>query len=228
MALQKKFCKITDKSDAKTSRQWLLPCVLFMAQWLVWSAWQTFAVPRLPAGIGWLLIDSVAVKGLVWAGPVILILLKTRKEENKLFKEPFPWLACVVLLCLTTAFLYTVRLVNGLQNTHAIFDPMFLVFSLSAGVFEEIGFRGGLFHFQEPKLGFWPAALLNGVMFTLYHYPELLFGNGWMSLLSWRALLIFTMGVVFCGMFQKWRNLALNMTVHTVWDILSFLFCIAG
>lgn len=228
MALQKKFCKTADKSDAKPSLKGLLPCVLFVAQWLIWSVWQIFAVPELPAGTGWLLLESVVAKGLVWAAPVILILCLTREKQNKLFKEPFPWLACVVLLCLTTAFLYTVRLASGLANTHAIFDPMFLVFSLSAGVFEEISFRGGLFNFQESKLGFWPAALLNGAMFTLYHYPELLFGGSWAMLLSWRSLLIFTMGIVFCWMFRKWRNLALNMTVHTVWDVLSFLFCIAG
>ena len=64
-------------------------------------------------------------------------------------------------------------------------------------------------------------------MFTLYHYPELLLGR-WQGLISWRALLIFGMGVVFCWMFKKWRNLALNMTVHTVWDVLSYLFCLTG
>lgn len=81
---------------------------------------------------------------------------------------------------------------------------------------------------QESAIGFWPAAVTGGVLFTLYHYPELLFGGSFARLLSWRAGLIFVMGIVFSWMFRRWRNLALNMTVHTVWNILSYLFCIAG
>lgn len=176
------------------------------------------------------LLDSVVLKSLVWAVPFVLLFLasKPRPARSELFRTPFPWFACVVLLCLTAAFLYTVRLARGLVNTYAIFDPMFVVLSLSAGVIEEFSFRGGLFRMQEATLGFWPAAVLNGALFTLFHKPELLFGGSWTWLWSWRALLIFVMGMVFCWVFRKWRNLALNMTVHTVWNLLSYLFCIAG
>ena len=134
----------------------------------------------------------------------------------------------MILLCLSTAFLYTLRLLNGLQGSFVFFDPMFLVLSLSAGVLEELGFRGGLFRLYETAMGFWTAALLNGALFTLFHYPELILGGSWLRLVSLRALLIFAMGVVFCWMFHKWRNLALNMTVHTVWNVLSYLFCLVG
>ena len=104
---------------------------------------------------------------------------------------------------------------------------MFILFSVSAGVIEELAFRGGYFHLLEEHIGFWPAALINGAMFTLMHYPGLIIGN-FSGLISLRTLLIFTMGIVFCFMYHKWKNLALNMTVHTVWDILSYLFCLAG
>lgn len=218
------------KAMRKSALRGLFLLPVFACQWLIWGVWQFFVMPQLPAGIAMTLLDSVVIKGLIWAAPFVLLFRigKQRPARSDLFRAPFPWLACVILLCLTTVFLYTVRLSRGLVHTYVRFDPMFVVFSLSAGVFEEISFRGGLFRLQAPKLGFWPAALLNGVLFTLYHYPELLFGGSWMRLLSWRALLIFTMGIVFCWMFRKWRNLALNMTVHTVWDVLSYLFCIAG
>lgn len=210
----------------------LFSLVLFAGQWLLWGAWQLLAAPRLPAGIGAALLDGVAAKALIWAFPFVPVLYGHKGKDiqisGELFRQPFPWLSCVVLLCLTTAFLYTVRLARGLADTHVIFDPMFLALSLSAGVLEEFAFRGGVFNLQEPAMGFWPAALLNGALFTLYHYPRLLFGGSWAVLVSWRGLLIFVMGVVFCWMFRKWRNLALNMAVHTVWDILVYLFCLAG
>ena len=220
------------KAKGPGKRHALILIVIWLLQWLLWGVWQTFALPRLPIGIGATLLNSVAVKGIVWAALLIPILQrfekKLRLSLEPLFCRPFPWFACTVLLCLTTAFLYTVRLLRGLVNTHAVFDPMFIVLSVSAGVIEEFSFRGVLFRLQNAMIGFWPAALLNGALFTLLHYPGILFGASLMQLISWRALLIFVMGVVFCWMTRKWRNLALNMTVHTVWDILTYLFCLAG
>lgn len=209
-------------------KQFSLLCVLYAAQWVLWGLWQNILLSRFSLGPAAALWDAAVIKCLIWAFPFALLLRREKAGVSALFSPPFPWLACTVLLCLTTVFLYTVRLASGLVNTHVLFDPVFLVFSLTAGVYEEFCFRGGFFRLQAPTLGFWPAALFNGVLFTLYHYPDLLFGAGWTKLFSPRALLIFVMGVVFCWMFQKWRNLALNMVVHTVWDVLSYLFCLMG
>ena len=208
-----------------------LICVLtafFAIQLFLWALWQKWAI--LPYGALSAVVDAVVIKGILWAVPFLLVLQRFAGlvEGRRLFAEPFPWLPCVVILCLSAAFLFTVRLLNGLVNTYPIFDPLSLLFSLSAGVIEEFCFRGGYFNIVEPKLGFWPAAVLNGAAFTLYHYPGLFFGESWVQLLSLRALLIFVMGVLFCWMFRKWRNLALNMTVHAIWDILSYLFCLTG
>lgn len=208
----------------------IVPVVWFAGFWVLWAVWQCKLMPMLHGGLGCALLDGVLAKALVWLVLPLPLLIRGRDSLlvplNRLFSEPFPWLAAVVLICLSAAFLHTVRLLNGLQNTYVFIDPMFIVLSASAGVFEEFGFRGGFFNMQEPALTFWPAALSNGAMFVLFHYPELLFGGSWMQLLSFRALLIFVMGILFCWMFQKWKNLALNMTVHTVWNILSYFFCL--
>ena len=198
---------------------------LFILMWTMWSAYRAFVLPHFPQGIIFEILDSVVLKALVWVIPFIIFTKLLRPQT--LFGAPFPWLPCLILLCVSTAFLFTIRLLNGLQNTYIVFEWMFIVFSLSAGVLEELSFRGGFFAMTEDRLGFWGAALLNGAMFTLYHYPELLLGQ-WQGLISWRCLLIFVMGFVFCWMYRKWRNLALNMVVHTFWDVLSFLFCLAG
>ncbi len=207
------------------------PLLLFAILWIAWAAWSCWLLPRLPATPGTELLHSVGVKALLWVAPPLLLWRRSREMRflplSRLFTEPFPWLAALVLLCLSTAFLYTVRLLNGLQNTFVIFEPMMIILSVSAGVIEELSFRGGFFNLQEPALGFWPAALINGAMFVLLHYPELLFGGSWMQLISLRALLIFVMGAIFCWMFHKWKNLALNMTIHGAWNILSYLFFLA-
>ena len=207
------------------------PLLLFAILWIAWAAWSCWLLPRLPATTGTELLHSVVVKALLWVAPPLLLWRRSREMRflplSRLFAEPFPWLAALVLLCLSTAFLYTVRLLNGLQNTFVIFEPMMIILSVSAGVIEELSFRGGFFNLQEPALGFWPAALINGAMFVLLHYPELLFGGSWMQLISLRALLIFVMGVIFCWTFHQWKNLALNMTIHSAWNILSYLFCLA-
>lgn len=220
--------------------------------WLLWAVWTLFLVPLLPDNTWMILLDNIGVKALIWIGPLLCL---KRLRFRELFRGKFPWLPCVALLCAATAFLHTVRLLNGLQESHVIFDPMMIVLSLAAGVIEELSFRGGFFTWEKDQLPatavghqddglalredvnaspkrqfdkvFWQAAILNGVMFTLYHYPELLRGQ-WQGLISLRALLIFTMGIVFCWMYKRWQNLALNMTVHTVWNVLSYLFCLAG
>lgn len=203
----------------------------FFGLYLMWALWQQFLLPQIPSPLAAVLLSICVIKPLVWGlFPCAHYYLQKGslpKNTASIFAPPFPVLPCITLICLTTAFLHTIRLLLGLGNNIVFFDWMFILISLSAGVFEEYGFRGYFFNVQEPFMGFWPAAVLNAVMFTLYHYPEILFGASLSILISWRGLLIFCMGIVFCRMFHKWRNLALNMIVHTVWDILSFLFCLA-
>jgi len=191
--------------------------------WLAGSLWTLFLIPELHYEVIIItILDSIVFKSLIWVVPFFLM---KKMQWKELFGKPFPWLACLVFICITVAFLHTLRLLNGLQNTHLIFDPMIIVFSLSAGVLEELSFRGGFFAWQEHMAGFWPAAILNGVIFTMYHFPELLLGQ-WQGLISFRGGLIFMMGIVFCWMYKRWKNIALNMTVHTVWDIICYIFCL--
>ena len=198
------------------------PLILYAILWIAWALWQTTALPLLGPGTLTALTDSVLAKGLIWLLPTLLVLKPAIR-----FRGEFPWLPCVAILCAVTAFLHTLRLLNGLGGTHAVFDPMFLVFSVSAGAIEELTFRCGFYASTAEALGPRPAAAVDGAMFTLYHFPELLRGD-WSGLLSLRALLIFGMGMVFCGMYRKWRSPALNVTVHSVWNLLSYLFCLAG
>lgn len=206
----------------------LLSVCLFGFLWILYDLRQ-FLLPQVPGFPLPVLADSILVKPLVW-GIVPLVLLGRDRNSGAVITESwfsgsFPVLPCIVALCLSLCFLHTLRLIQGLMNTFVQWSWMFVVLSLSAGVVEEIGFRGCFFTRQEALLGFWPGALISSALFTLYHYPQLLHGESLLCLVSWRALLVFVMGMVFCWMLKKWNNLALNMVVHTVWDILSYVFC---
>ena len=176
-----------------------------------------------------LILDSVIVKGIIWAG-IPLALLHGAKETIvpiglRLFTSRIPLLPCLIAVCLSAAFLNTVRMLNGLMNTHIIFDFGMIVLSVTAGVFEEIGFRGCMFNAQQKSLGFLPAAAINGLMFVLFHYPGLIVGDI-SGILSLRSLMIFIVGVLFCWMFKQWKSLPMLMIVHVAWDIMSYLFCL--
>ena len=193
---------------------------VYLVCWMLWALWKLLFLPRFGIGLVGTVLDAAVIKSIIWI-PLPLLILR----PQKLFEGKFPWLGCIILLCGVTAFLHSVRLLNGLLNTRAFFDPMFILLSAFAGVIEELCFRGCYYRALE-GCGFWFASTVSSVMFAMFHYPEILLGN-WQPLISWRALLIFVMGIVFCWMYRKWKNLALNMTVHTYWNLLSYLFCLA-
>lgn len=209
----------------------MVSLAIYIAVWFLWAFWKHTGAIRLD-GIEGTVLEALVVKTAVWAVPAILFMRRDSGawmiKPAHLFSAPFPWLACVILLCASAGFLQTVRMANGLAGTHILFHWVFIVSSLSAGITEEFAFRGFYFNLHADAIGMWPAALLNGVLFMVYHYPGILFGESLVHLISLRGLLLFAMGVLFCWMFKRWKNLALPMTVHTVWDVLTYYFGLFG
>ena len=216
--------------QAKKQIAAIVSLVVFALLWGIWSAWQCLVLPKLRLTLSSvMLLDTVLIKGFLWAViPLALLSIFRRSDDvlRSLADTPFPWLPCLVALSLSAAFLHTLRLINGLMQTHVFFDYGMIVLSVTAGVFEEVGFRGCLFRVQERTIGFWPAALLNGLTFVLFHYPGIILGD-FTGFVSLRTLLIFTMGILFCWMFKRWKNLPMLIVVHTAWDLMSYLFCLS-
>lgn len=203
---------------------------LFMGSYTLWSLWQIYAEPTLLSGVNWGTYGSVLVKGVIWTTPMFLIWKREGwlVRPSKAFFSPLPWLPCLGMLCAAVCFLYTIRLAAGRQNAGFSWEYSFLLFSVSAGVIEEVAFRGLLFNRLAPALGIFPAAMMNGLMFALFHYPRLLVGQGWMQLASPRFLMLFCVGTLFSLAFARWKNLWLLIIVHSVWNILSYLFALTG
>ena len=211
-----------------------LPPILlpYLACYLLWALWDRLGPEALPPGPGAAAADALLATGLVWGLPALLLLLRGRgpwlAEPRRLFSPPFPWLPCVVLLCASAAFLHTLRLAALPAGLVVFFTPTLLLLSVCAGVYEELFFRGFLFNRLAPALGLWPAALLDGALFALYHFPGLIFGRGWGELFSLRGLFLAVMGALFCLILARWKHLALPMIVHTFWNVLSYWFGLFG
>lgn len=201
------------------------PILLFFILWVIWALWHHYFGGKINQ---WFV--GVAANAIVFAVvPAILIAIKNRNwfsEFGRMLKTPFPKLPCTVAICVTMVSLYTVRLLRGLVNSYAVFSWDFVVISVCAGVVEEFFFRAYLFKVLLQRYGLWISMGLNGIMFTLYHYPEIIFGSISYELVFSRVLLIFAMSIVFCAMLKKWNNILMNMVVHSVWDMVSFLFCL--
>ena len=204
----------------KRADSWIwFACV--MAAAILWSGQPDRA---LAADIGY--------KVAVWGIPAALLLWRRgvdcKFRLRELLRGSFPWLSAVIWLCITAAFLWTVRLATDRSNTHTLFQWGLVEVSVTAGVVEEVAFRGWLFNRQCAQMGPIPAAIVNGVLFFLYHYPGLLLGQVALGDISpLRVGTILVMGIVFCLMLYRRRSLWLNMLVHTVWDILAYLFAVA-
>ncbi|MCR5665056.1 MAG: CPBP family intramembrane metalloprotease [Oscillospiraceae bacterium] len=218
------------KKESNQPRFWF-SIGLYLFQLILWAFFRRLVDRIVPETEWFAILDATALKALFWVCPIVLaVKLGGEKVSHlkKLREKPFPSLAFVILSCSVVAILHSIRIINGLQYTHVFFQWFFIASSLGAGIIEEFVFRGYYFALHERLVGFWPAALINGVMFTLFHYPEVLLGQSFICLFSLRGALIFSMSVAFCWMYYKWRNIALNMSIHAIWDLLSFMFCLAG
>ena len=198
--------------------------------YVCWSVWQKALLPTLAAGFGSAVWIGILGKAMIWLLPLLLLRMSRGGQlipTNQMLTSPFPWFACVVMLCASVAFLFTVRIASGKYNTYVFWDNNFFIFSISAGFIEEFCFRGVLFNRQAAGIGSIPAAVLNGGMFMLFHYP--LFAENWLyQLLSLRSLLLVAMGFLFSLSFSRWKNIWLLIVVHSVWNVLSYFFSLAG
>ncbi|QIM16696.1 CPBP family intramembrane metalloprotease [Leucobacter insecticola] len=83
--------------------------------------------------------------------------------------------------------------------------PFGAVFNGLFAVGEEIGWRGWLLPALRP-LGVWPALLVSGAIWGLWHSPVILLGYNF-GLTDWRGVALMTIGCVFWGVLLGWSRL---------------------
>jgi len=141
------------------------------------------------------------------------------------------WLAIAILLPVTVGFLmFGSAWLSGIApfNTgkaatviSAAFVPVFLyaiAFNLFAAAGEEFGWRG----FLVPELArfenFTTLALVSAAIWTVWHFPEILFGTYHGSGPIWYSLAVFVPSVMGAGLILAW----LRLMSGSVWVAVLF------
>lgn len=86
----------------------------------------------------------------------------------------------------------------------------FLVLVMLAPVSEELLYRGVLFPLAERRTGFWPAALMNALLFSLAHFPDV--GNMVSSV---------AMTLVACALQSKTGRTRYGIMIHVIFNSLN-------
>lgn len=202
----------------------------YCLSYAMWSVWSLAEGRFLPSGLVPPIVMEAALRTLIWIGPMLL--LGYRKDQwlirpGKMLQGSFPWHAAFVGLCLTAVFLHTAHIVLVGIDVWGIFDPIWIWLSLSAAVIEEIAFRGFLFNWQAAKGGIVRTAVVNGLLFAVYHYPEFIVGRSLWAVFGFRFWMIAVMGFLFSVMFARWKHLGLTILIHFAWNLLCFWFALA-
>jgi len=82
-----------------------------------------------------------------------------------------------------------------------------MVSGLSTGLGEEIGWRGFLVPELSKTVGFTGTALISGIVWSLWHYPVLIFADYNAGTATWYALSCFTVMVVAIAFVFAWLRL---------------------
>lgn len=82
-----------------------------------------------------------------------------------------------------------------------------MVSALSTGLGEEIGWRGFLVPELSKTMGFTGTALISGIVWSLWHYPALIFADYNSGTATWFALSCFTVMVVAIAFVFAWLRL---------------------
>ena len=200
----------------------------YCVSYILWAVW-SFAEGKLPPwGSMPPFVHESAWKCLIWIGPMLLLLKRSDGKWLVKPKEhhPFPWYATFIGLCLTAAFLHTAHILLVGIDVWGVFDPMWIWFSLSAALIEEIAFRGLLFNRQAAAGKVVLAALINGLLFALYHFPEFLLGQNLLALMGFRFWIIAVMGSMFSLAFARWKHLGMTIVIHFAWNMLCCWFAL--
>ncbi|MFX0082126.1 MAG: CPBP family intramembrane glutamic endopeptidase [Candidatus Hodarchaeota archaeon] len=97
------------------------------------------------------------------------------------------------------------------------------IYMLIPGIWEEISFRGVILNLQLKKYSQVNAVIINGILFGLFHYINLL-GNPDLYLISMQVIYASCLGIAFGYMYVKTKSLIPCMVTHYLIDAVGQLF----
>ncbi|MFX1278069.1 MAG: type II CAAX prenyl endopeptidase Rce1 family protein [Promethearchaeota archaeon] len=176
---------------------------------------------------------------------VIPIGLKLPKKENfsqfsqtiglskvkPLWRNLILAIGSLVILGLSTAlfasllgrWIFDPEVVFSRPSISTGFGWFLFIFMLRPGIWEEISFRGVILNLQLKKYSQSTSVIINGVLFGLFHYINLL-GNPDLYSVSMQVIYASCLGISFAYMYTKTKSLLPCMVAHYLIDSVGQIF----
>ena len=196
----------------------IIYCLCFFAIWTVFEL-------CIKANIGSQLIKSGIIKTGIWVLPSILLIHKYQDTMKIGLKEMFitkvKWWR---YLWVYTILIIWVLLGGFRRGFSFSLDPNELIIVLFVGITEEMAFRGWLLNATIKDMPQWAAIFINALLFLAIHFPRWIQEGVFISVftsLEFLGLIILSM--VFSISFLKSKNLLIPITMHMLYDLMTFM-----
>ncbi|MFX1470747.1 MAG: lysostaphin resistance A-like protein, partial [Promethearchaeota archaeon] len=103
------------------------------------------------------------------------------------------------------------------------YNWLIFVFAFLPGIWEEIAFRGVILNLQLQKYNKYTVVFLNGILFGLYHFVNMLLGQEFFPTL-FQIFYASFMGFSFAYMYIKTKSLLPSIILHYLLDSVGLLF----
>ena len=209
--------------------------VLFYAIWTVYGfVFAGMIDHALNDNVMIMLIRSGVIKNIVWTLPAIVLIVwfeddmfANTKEMCRFGKKDL--IGIPVMLCLEAyVFLGTFIRKHGLFINESFgLDKVIIV--LFVGLTEELVFRGWLLNAfmknADTDKKRYIAIGINAVMFLMIHFPVWITSGDFVNnITSLSFVIIIVLSLVFSYCFIKTKNIFVPIIIHSVYDLLVFMF----
>lgn len=208
--------------------------IVWFLIFIIWAIYRAYVIQP-----EW--IDEFLVKPLVFAGPVLYLVLvreKKKLDELGLSAKPKDFMLDIYIgVVIGILFALEGIMANYVKNGKISFDPImaaigsggivsFLLINLSTSVWEEILGRGFLYKrlYQLSNNQMW-ASTFSSFLFLLLHIPILftrLHLRG--SSLIIYPISIMILSITNCYLFSMRKSLTLPILIHTFWNMTVALY----
>lgn len=209
--------------------------VLFYTIWTVYGFFLVDMIDReLDDVVMSTLIRSGAIKNIIWTLPAIVLIIWFEDDMFAGIKDMFRFgkkdlIGIPVMLCVAAYALLGACIRKQGLFINESFGPDKVITVIFVGLTEEIVFRGWLLNAflknADTDKKRYIAIGVNAVMFLLIHFPSWIRSGDFINnITSFSFIIIIVLSVVFSYCFIKTKNIVVPMIIHSVYDLLIFMF----
>ena len=211
----------------RESKKFLILGIIFV---LIWAFHMLVVSPFITNTFneGTANILKTILKFIIWCGFGTYFIYKYNndlwlKKEN-LFKQNNPKLLIqLIIMVIITAFLAMLKTHHGFNINSFTIDDFFNKFLL-VGLEEEIVFRALILNGLSKKEKSLKASIITSVIFAVIHIPIYIRNELAATLILVNMFKIIAISMVYNYVFKESKSLWHILVVHSLWDLLFFLF----